>query len=216
VSALFAYLRRGEGFFTSNVAEAGGFARSDPHLDRPNLQFHFLPVLLRDHGRKPMLGYGFTLHVCDLYPRSRGTIGLASADARAAPRIHANYLGHPDDLPTMVKALKLGRRIMGAPALAAHTTAEMLPGPAVNTEAALEADIRARAETIYHPVGTCRMGADAQSVVDARLRVRGVKGLRVVDASVMPSLISGNTNAPTMMIAENAADMILGRVREHA
>jgi choline dehydrogenase len=212
VAALIAYIRRGEGFFTSNVAEAGGFARSDPRLDRPNLQFHFLPVLLRDHGRKTMLGYGFTLHVCDLYPKSRGFIGLASPDPRAAPRINANYLSHPDDLPTMVAALKLGRRIMAAPALAAHTKAEMLPGPAVATAAELEADIRARAETIYHPVGTCRMGADPQSVVDAQLRVRGVEGLRVVDASIMPGLISGNTNAPTMMIAENAADMMLGRV----
>lgn len=212
VAALYAYLRRGEGFLTSNVAEAGGFARSAPHLDRPNLQFHFLPALLRDHGRKPTLGFGFTLHVCDLYPKSRGSIGLASPNARAAPRISANYLSHPEDLPTMVKALTLGRRIMAAPALAAHTKAEMLPGPAVATDAELEADIRARAETIYHPVGTCRMGADPDSVVDSQLRVRGVDGLRVIDASIMPSLISGNTNAPTMMIAENAADMMLGHL----
>lgn len=216
-SAVFQYFRRGEGFLTSNVAEAGGFARSDPGRDRPNLQFHFLPVLLRDHGLTLTFGYGFTLHVCDLLPKSRGSIGLAGPDPLADPSIQANYLSHPDDLDTMLTALKLGRRIMAAPALAAHTRAELLPGPGVQDDADLIADIRARAETIYHPVGTCRMGGDPESVVDPQLRVRGVDGLRVVDASIMPTLIAGNTNAPTMMIAENAAQMILeGRPKASA
>ncbi|AMY70533.1 GMC family oxidoreductase [Frigidibacter mobilis] len=198
------------GELTSNVAEAGGFVRSDVGRDRPNLQFHFLPAYLRDHGRQISWGYGITLHVCDLLPQSRGRIGLASADPAAAPRIEANYLGHPDDIGVLLNGLKIARQVMAAPALASRIRAEVLPGPGVNSDAELIADIRARAETIYHPVGTCRMGADAASVVDPQARVRGAEGLRVVDASIMPAIIAGNTNAPTMMIAENVADMILG------
>jgi choline dehydrogenase len=208
---LHAYWRRGEGEMTSNVAEAGGFARSDPSRERPNLQFHFIPAYLRDHGRTTVPGYGFTLHVCDLLPKSRGRISLGSPDPAAAPLIAPGYLSHPDDLPTLLAALRLARRIMKAPALAAHTESEVLPGDGIASDEDLVADIRARAETIYHPVGTCRMGADAASVVDPALRVRGVEALRVVDASIMPAIIAGNTNAPTMMIAENAADMMLGR-----
>ncbi|WP_374430196.1 GMC family oxidoreductase [Tabrizicola sp.] len=205
----WSYLRRGTGEFTSNVAEAGGFAKSDPSRDRPNLQFHFIPAYLHDHGRRLSLGYGLTLHVCDLLPKSRGQIRLASPDPMAHPQITANYLGHPDDLPTLRAGLKLARRILHAPALARHIRQETLPGPQVATDVQLDADIRARAETIYHPVGTCRMGRDEQSVTDPQGRVRGVQGLRVVDASLMPQIIAGNTNAPTMMIAETIARMIL-------
>jgi choline dehydrogenase-like flavoprotein len=206
----WAYLRRGTGEFTSNVAEAGGFVRSDPSRDRPNLQFHFIPAYLHNHGRRLSLGYGMTLHVCDLLPKSRGRIRLATPDPMAHPRIEANYLSHPEDLPTLLSGLKLARRILHAPALARHVRAETLPGEDVLTDAQLEADIRARAETIYHPVGTCRMGRDPASVTDGEGRVRGVEGLRVVDASLMPQIIAGNTNAPTMMIAENIARMITG------
>ncbi|CAM5524570.1 hypothetical protein FALB51S_04106 [Frigidibacter albus] len=208
--AAWRFATRGMGELTSNVAEAGGFVRSDVGRDRPNLQFHFLPAYLRDHGRQISWGYGITLHVCDLLPQSRGRIGLASADPAAAPRIEANYLGHPDDIGVLLNGLKIARQVMAAPALASRIRAEVLPGPGVNSDAELIADIRARAETIYHPVGTCRMGADAASVVDPQARVRGAEGLRVVDASIMPAIIAGNTNAPTMMIAENVADMILG------
>jgi choline dehydrogenase len=211
IRASWAYLRQGAGEFTSNVAEAGGFVRSDPTLDRPNLQFHFIPAYLHDHGRKLSLGYGLTLHVCDLLPKSRGRISLASPDPMAAPRITANYLSHPDDLPVLMNGLKIARRIIQAPALACHTRQETLPGPQVISDTALEADIRARAETIYHPVGTCRMGTDAASVTDPQGRVRGVEGLRVVDASLMPQIIAGNTNAPTMMIAETIARMMQRR-----
>jgi choline dehydrogenase-like flavoprotein len=207
--ATWAYLRRGQGEFTSNVAEAGGFVTSDLTRDRPNLQFHFIPAYLHDHGRRLSLGYGLTLHVCDLLPKSRGRISLASPDPAAAPRIAANYLGHPDDLPTLVNGLKIARSIVGAPALQRYVARETLPGQGVSTDAQLEADIRARAETIYHPVGTCRMGRDPASVTDGQGRVRGVDGLRVVDASLMPQIIAGNTNAPTMMIAENIARMML-------
>jgi choline dehydrogenase-like flavoprotein len=191
------------------VAEAGGFARSDPSRDRPNLQFHFIPAFLHDHGRRLSLGYGLTLHVCDLLPKSRGRISLSTPDPMAAPRIEANYLGHPDDLPVLLNGLKIARAITRSPALARHIARETLPGPEIATDAELEAYIRARAETIYHPVGTCRMGGDAASVTDPQGRVRGVGGLRVVDAALMPQIIAGNTNAPTMMIAENIAQMML-------
>jgi choline dehydrogenase-like flavoprotein len=209
--ASWAYLRRGTGEFTSNVAEAGGFVTSDPSRDRPNLQFHFIPAYLHDHGRKLSLGYGLTLHVCDLKPKSRGRISLTSPDPMAPPRIQANYLSHPDDMATLLNGLKIARRIVQAPALARHVRQETLPGQGLVTDAALEADIRQRAETIYHPVGTCRMGTDAQSVTDPEGRVRGVEGLRVVDAALMPTIIAGNTNAPTMMIAETIARKMLGR-----
>ncbi|MBS3979837.1 MAG: GMC family oxidoreductase N-terminal domain-containing protein [Rhodobacteraceae bacterium] len=209
--ATWAYLRRGQGEFTSNVAEAGGFARSDPARDRPNLQFHFIPAYLHDHGRRLSLGYGVTLHVCDLLPNSRGRISLVSPDPMARPRIDANYLGDPRDLPTLLSGLKLARRILHAPALARHVRTETLPGAGVQTDAELQADIRARAETIYHPVGTCRMGLDAASVTDPQGRVRGVQGLRVADAALMPQIIAGNTSAPTMMIAETIARRILGQ-----
>lgn len=208
IRAGWAYLRQGTGEFTSNIAEAGGFARSDPGRDRPNLQFHFIPAYLHDHGRRLSLGYGLTLHVCDLLPKSRGRISLASPDPMAVPRIAANYLSHPDDLPVLRDGLKQARALIQAPSLARYLDRETLPGPQVLTDAALEADIRARAESIYHPVGTCRMGTDAASVTDPEGRVRGVEGLRVVDASLMPQIIAGNTNAPTMMIAENIARMM--------
>jgi choline dehydrogenase len=207
--ATWAYLRHGKGEFTSNVAEAGGFVTSDPARPRPNLQFHFIPAYLHDHGRRLSLGYGLTLHVCDLLPKSRGRISLATPDPMAAPKIEANYLGHPDDLPTLLNGLKLARAFTQAPALSRYIASETLPGQALTTDAELETDIRNRAETIYHPVGSCRMGSDATSVVDPQGRVRGVENLRVVDASIMPQIIAGNTNAPTMMIAENIARMML-------
>ncbi len=207
--AAWAYARRRDGELTSNIAEAGGFVRSDPALDRPDLQFHFIPAYLHDHGRQTSWGYGLTLHVCALLPKSRGRISLASADPMAAARIQANYLSHPEDAGVLLAGLKIARRVTEAPALARYISRETLPGAGVQSDADLIADIRARAETIYHPVGTCRMGSDAAAVVDPEGRVRGVSGLRVADAAIMPSIIAGNTNAPTMMIAENIARMIL-------
>ncbi|MEH6702936.1 GMC family oxidoreductase, partial [Parasphingorhabdus sp.] len=212
LGGLWSYIFSRRGFLTSNVAEAGGFVQSSPDRDRPNVQFHFLPTYLKDHGRKLAFGYGYTLHICDLLPKSRGYISLKSSDPMADPLIQPGYLADPDDLKTIIAAFKIGRRILDAPAMAAHSAAEVHPGPSVQTDDEIAAFIRDTAETIYHPTGTCRMGADAESVVDASLRVRGISGLRVVDASIMPSLVAGNTNAPTMMIAENAADMILGKV----
>jgi choline dehydrogenase-like flavoprotein len=211
IRAAWAYGRHRKGELTSNVAEAGGFARSDPSRDRPNLQFHFIPAYLHDHGRRTAWGYGLTLHVCDLLPKSRGRITLASPDPTAPPRIDPAYLSHPDDLPVLLNGLKQARAITRAPALARHIARETLPGPGLESDGALADDIRARAETIYHPVGTCRMGLDPASVTDPAGRVRGAENLRVVDASLMPAIIAGNTNAPTMMIAENIARMMTTR-----
>ena len=202
--------RNGPG--TSNIAEAGGFVRSRLAPDeRPDVQFHFVPALLDDHGRRRLPGDGYTLHACFLRPRSRGRLALASANPGDKVRIEARYLSDPDgfDLKMMLECARLSREIFAQPAFAPYRGREIHPGEQVQDEAGLVEFIRRKAETVYHPVGTCRMGTDAAAVVDPELRVRGVEGLRVVDASVMPTLIGGNTNAPTIMIAERAADLIL-------
>ncbi|QDH69286.1 GMC family oxidoreductase [Marilutibacter alkalisoli] len=205
------YLRGRAGMGTSNVAEAGAFVRSALALDeRADIQLHFVPALLDDHGRNRLPGDGFTVHACFLRPRSRGRVSLVGASAADKVRIEANYLSDPDgfDLRMMVECAKLARELVAQPAFDGYRGAPIFPARDDLDDTGLEAFIRAKAETIYHPVGTCRMGSDEASVVDPRLRVRGVDGLRVVDASVMPRLIGGNTNAPTIMIAERAADLI--------
>ena len=201
---------------TSNIAESGGFLRSPLAEDeRPDLQFHFVPAQLDDHGRHVMPGYGYTVHACFLRPKSRGRLSLVSANPADRLRIDPGYLNDPDgfDLKVMVEAFKVSRKIFAQDAFAPYRGEELLPGADTQSDEQIVAFIRRKAESIYHPVGTCRMGAadDPQAVVDPQLRVRGVQGLRVVDASVMPKLIGGNTNAPTMMIAERAADLIRGR-----
>jgi choline dehydrogenase len=209
VALQYFFTRSGLG--TSNVAEAGGFATSRHAIDaRPDLQFHFVPAMLDDHGRNRLPGYGFTMHGCPLRPKSRGHLELASADPIAKPRIFANYLSEPDDLKLLVECVRIARDIFAAAPLKPYAGDEFLPGKDVSSTPEIETFIRRKAETIYHPVGTCKMGQDKLAVVDATLRVRGVRGLRVVDASIMPTLVSGNTNAPTVMIAEKASDLILG------
>ncbi|MCB1560838.1 MAG: choline dehydrogenase [Xanthomonadales bacterium] len=212
--ALNYYLfRRGPG--TSNIAETGGFLRSRLAEDeRPDLQFHFVPALLDDHGRQRMKGNGYTLHACQLRPYSRGRLYLKSAAPDQKIGIHANYLSDAQgrDLERLLEAVRISRDILAQPAFAPYRGEEIFPGDALTTREQLIDFIRRKAETIYHPVGTCRMGSDASAVVDPQLRVRGVDGLRVVDASVMPKLIGGNTNAPTIMIAERAAAMIRGEL----
>lgn len=210
IKALFSYFFKRRGMLTSNAAEAGGFARTDPKLDIPDIQYHFLPVVQEKHGLalRRSMGFGYSLHVCALRPKSRGEIGLNSADPVASPRIQPNYLADEADLKTMVAGVHAGRHIFSATAFDQYRGKEVFPGAAVQTDAQIEAFIRERSETIYHPVGTCKMGTDDMAVVDPQLRVHGLQGLRVVDASIMPTVIGGNTNTPTTMIAEKAADMI--------
>ncbi len=203
------YRSHGVGMLASNAAESGGFARTNPALARPDVQFHSLPTLLRDHGRKLVWGYGYTLHVCQLRPQSRGQITLATAAASVAPRIDPAYLSHPDDIEVLRAGLKLSRRALASPAWAKYSPTVLEPSPATQSDEALDAYIRRNAETIYHPVGSCKMGHGADAVVDSQLRVHGVDGLRVADASIMPTLIGGNTNAPCMMIGEMASRFML-------
>ena len=200
--------RERRGMLTTNFAEAGAFLRSEPAEATPDIQLHFVVGKLVDHGRKTVFGHGYSCHVCLLRPKSRGRLTLASADPLAAPSIDPNFLGDADDTARLVRGFKIMRRILQQPALAALGGRELAASASAQTDGEIEAFLRARADTIYHPVGTCRMGSDAEAVVDARLRVHGVQGLRVVDASIMPRIVSGNTNAPTIMIAEKAVDMI--------
>ena len=202
------YRRDRSGMVSTNFAEAGGFLKTRPGLEIPDIQLHFVVGLVDDHARKRHLGHGFTCHVCLLRPKSRGSVKLASADPLAAPQIDPNFFGDPADLETMVAGFKLTQRIMDAPSLKALRTRDAFT-QGVETDAQIRDFLRRRVDTVYHPVGACAMGPDAATaVVDAQLRVHGLEGLRVVDASIMPTLIGGNTNAPSIMIAEKAADMI--------
>lgn len=194
------------GHLRSTCAESGGFLKTDSSLDRPDIQLHFLVGMVDDHVRKMHWGYGYSAHVCALRPYSRGTVRLASADPFTAPLIDPAFLSDPRDLTTLRKGARRLSEIMSAPAMARYRGRELYP--AGESDAELNAAIRARADTIYHPVGTCRMGSDAEAVVDPELKFNGIEGLRVVDASVMPRLIGGNTNAPVIMMAEKTAAAI--------
>jgi choline dehydrogenase-like flavoprotein len=201
--------RHRTGLLTTNFAESGGFIKTDPALPRPDIQLHFVIGLVDDHARKTHFGTGYSLHICVLRPKSRGSVGLRDADPMSAPRIDPQFLSHSDDMQALLEGVKLGKRIMDASPLRALAPAELYT-KGVHGDAGLREQIRQRADTIYHPVGSCRMGAadDAGAVVDPSLKVRGMDGLYVVDASVMPTLIGGNTNAPIIMIAEKAVDML--------
>lgn len=195
------------GLMHTNGAEAGGFLKTDASLDRPDIQLHYVVGILRDHARKVSPHHGVSLHTCILRPKSTGWVKLASSNPLDAPLIHPNFLDHPDDADALLKGVRLSQRIMSSPAMAPYAQAETHPALHLNDDELLT-EIRRRSDTVYHPVGTCRMGSDDSSVVDAQLRVRGMSRLRVIDASVMPTLIGGNTSAPTMMIAEKAADLL--------
>jgi choline dehydrogenase-like flavoprotein len=201
--------RHGTGLLTTNFAEAGAFLRTRAGLERPDVQLHFVNGLVDDHARRLHHGYGISCHVAVLRPQSRGSVGLCSPDPRAPPRIDPNFLAQEPDLETLLAGVKRAREIMEGAPLAPHRGAELFAEEGQDDDA-LIARIRRRADTIYHPAGTCRMGGDAMAVVDAALRLRGVDGLSVVDASVMPTPIGGNTNAPTIMIAERAAALRAG------
>src|SRR5688572_3663331 len=202
----YALTRRG--ILTIGAGVAGAFARSRPEMDLPDIQFHFMPLSADRPGRGLHAFSGVTVSVCQLRPESRGTLAIRSADPAAHPAIVSNYLAAETDRRVLLDGVKLTRRIVGAPAFAGHVIREHLPGSETASDEALMAYARGYATTVFHPCGTCKMGSDAKAVVDARLRVRGLDGLRVADASIMPTLTSGNTNAPTIMIGEKAADMI--------
>jgi choline dehydrogenase-like flavoprotein len=211
ISATLEWRRRRTGPLTTNYAEAGGFIRSRAEETRPDLQLHFVVAKLVDHGRKTVFGHGYSAHVCLLQPKSRGTLRLASADPLAAPAIDPAFLSERDDVERLVRGFRRLREILRQPALAAHGGVELPVSASAVSDAQIEAFIRAHADTIYHPVGTCGMGSGAMAVVDADLRVHGLEGLRVVDASIMPTMPSANLNASVLMIAEKASDMIRGR-----
>jgi len=199
--------RHGHGLLTSNVAEAGGFLRTRPELERPDVQLQLCIGIVDHHSRRLHPARGLALHTCVLRPHSRGSVRLASTDARKPPLIDPAFLSDPRDLETLVAGVALSRRILAAPAFAAYT-GRAYHDAETTDEARLREIIRQHADTIYHPIGTCRMGSDATSVVDPELRVRGIGGLRVADASIMPTLISGNTQAPCAMIGERAAEFL--------
>ncbi|MDP2739742.1 MAG: GMC family oxidoreductase N-terminal domain-containing protein [Pseudorhodobacter sp.] len=204
--AALRWRQAGTGLFASPMAEAGAFLRSVPGLARPDLQLHFVIGIVDEHMRKLHLADGYSAHVCVLRPASRGRVGLRDARPASPPRIDPAYLSDPRDLTALKAGARIMESILAAATLAPWRGRQLYPHD--GSDAALEAAIHARADTIYHPVGSCRIGQDALAVVDPALRVRGLAGLRVVDASVMPRLIGGNTNAATIMIAERAADLI--------
>ncbi len=201
-----------QGLGRQNGLEAGSFVKSRPELDVPDLQMHFVAALMQDHGRKLADRHGFSADVCLLRPESRGSIGLKSTDPFAPAKIQPNYLAAENDLIAMREGVKIVRNVVAQKAFDPYRGPELAPGAHIQSDEQLDEFVRKNAETIYHPIGTCKMGTpnDEMAVVDQELRVRGVEGLRVVDASVMPTLIGGNTNAPTIMIAEKASDLILG------
>ena len=210
IKAAFAYAFKRKGMLSSNVAEAGGFDKTEYAGDECDIQYHFLPAILQDHGRSTALGHGYGLHVCALYPQSLGEIRLLSKDPQGELHIEPRYLSHPEDKKVAIAAVRKAREILAAEDFKPYQGWEVLPGAEQQSDEQILAFIRANAESIYHPIGTCKMGQadDPTTVVDENLKVKGISGLRVVDASVMPSLIGGNTNAATIMIAERAADLI--------
>lgn len=205
---IFKWRKDGTGMIATPFAEGAAFLKTDPSLDRPDIQLHFVISVVDDHARKLHMGYGFSCHVCAVRPHSRGEVFLQSADPMAAPGIDPKFLSDERDLETTIKGAKMTRDILQSQAMSKYRHKELFGVKDNMTDAEWESHIRARADTIYHPIGTCKMGVDDMSVVDPKLKVHGMEGLRVVDASVMPTLIGGNTNAPTIMIAEKAADMI--------
>ena len=199
---------RRKGMLTTNFAEAGGFIKSSADVSEPDLQLHFVVGKLIDHGRKTVWGHGYSCHICLLQPQSRGSVKLASGDPLVPPLIDPAFLSNPDDMTKLVQGVHRMREILKQPALTQWGGQEMEHSANAHSDEQITEFIRNYADTIYHPVGSCRMGNGPLDVVDAQLRVHGVQGLRVVDASVMPRIVSGNTNAPTIMIAEKAVDMI--------
>ena len=203
------WLIHGNSMISSTLSEAGGFLKTDQSLNRPDIQHHFVIGLIDDHLRKLHYGYGYSCHVCLLRPYSRGTVSLASAKPHDAPLINPNFLTDNRDLDTLIKGAKMTQNILNTPPLKKYQKREIYEAHSNLTDKEWEQHIRNRADTIYHPVGTCKMGKDPLAVVDSSLKIRGLKNIRVADASIMPTITSGNTNAPTIMIGEKCATMIM-------
>jgi choline dehydrogenase len=206
--SILRYVLFKQGPLVSNVAECGGFVHTREGLDRPDIQFHFAPAYYLEHGLRQVSGHGFTYGPTLMRPESRGWIRLRSSNPADPPRIQPNYLEAGNDRLALLEGLRIGRRIVACRAMDEFRGEEYCPGSQVSTDEDLMAYIRRTTETLYHPVGTCKMGADQMAVVDPQLRVHGIEGLRVADASIMPEIVTGNTNAPTYLIAEMAAAMM--------
>ncbi len=205
------WMLRRTGPLTSSVAEVVAFVRTRAGLPAADIQFHMGAAYYEDHGQEEYDGHAIVIAPVLVSPQSRGQVWLRSSDPTDKPRIVTNSLSAPDDVQSLADAMPLAREIASQGPLAEIVTRELKPGPEISTREDMEADIRRRLMLIYHPVGTCKMGSGDDAVVDSELRVRGIEGLRVVDASVMPVIPGGNTNAPTMMVAEKASDLIRGR-----
>jgi choline dehydrogenase len=205
------YLAFRSGPLASNVFESVAFLKTTDGLTRPDVQLVFQPAKKLKPGFPFPIGHGYAVSPVALYPRSRGRLTLTSGDPLAPPAIDANLLGVPEDIEPLIRAIRLVRRAFASPPFAKYAAVESAPGSGVQSDQEIAAYIRATSYTVHHPAGTCRMGSDPEAVLDPQLRVRGLEGLRVADASVMPMLIGGNTNAPVVMIAEKAADLIRGR-----
>lgn len=206
------WLTTRNGLGATNHFEAGGFIRSHPGLEYPDIQFHFLPAAMSYDGSSKASGHGYQAHVGPMLPASRGSVTLGSADPLAAPIIRFNYMSEPEDWQTFRAAIRAARDIFAQPAFADVAGPELAPGPAAQSDAALDAFVREHAESAYHPCGTCRMGTDTDAVVDPEGQVYGAQGLRVIDASVFPRITNGNLNAPTIMLAERMADLMRGQL----
>ncbi len=207
IKDIFKYRKTRRGMISSNFAEGGAFLKTDPSLPVPNIQLHFVIALVDDHARTLHPGYGLSCHVCLLRPRSVGSVSLKDSNPDSAPVIDPNFFNDQRDVEDMVAGYKMTERLMKAPSIAQFITKDMFTAN-VKTDDDIRTTLRARTDTVYHPVGTCKMGIDDMAVVDPQLKVHGIEGLRVVDASIMPTLIGGNTNAPAIMFAEKIADLI--------
>jgi choline dehydrogenase len=205
----FKYVFARRGPWTTNTVEAGAFVRTDPKLAQPDVELILAPALKNQPERLIPRGHGFSIHVSLLQPKSRGRLTLKSSNPEDPPLLKPNFLDHPDDLAGLIRGTKLVRRLIATPSFESYRGAELSPGPAVQTDAEIEEWVHSTVATTYHPAGTCKMGTDPMAVVDPEMKVRGLEALRVIDASIMPMVTSGNTNAPVIMIAEKGADMIL-------